>query len=76
MSKIFDKVCGAIPWVLDALFKALGIHDKTKRFLIVVLIIAVLEAPLAILQGINIYQRVKYQKDNPNRYPMSAPAAK
>ena len=70
------KILKLIPIAFEYLFKALGIHDKTKRLLIVVLVVALLELPLAILQGINIYQRVKYQKDNPNRYPMSAPAAK
>ena len=76
MAKLLDKFFGFLPWAFNALFGALGIHDKQKKAIIILLAWALITTPFATLQVINIWQKVKYQKDNPNRFPMSAPAVK
>ena len=51
-------------------------HDENKQKRLILLVLLCLVLPLASLKIMDIYSRAKYQHDNPNRYPMSAPAAK
>lgn len=73
MAKLLDKALHLVPWIFDSIFKALGVHDKTKRVLVVSLALNFLLLPPAALYTYGLYQKAQWMKHNPHVYP-PAPA--
>lgn len=73
MSKIIDRILGFFPTLFHWVFSVLGIHDKQKKAIIVLLAFNFMQAPFCALFFYGLYQKAQWSKNNQHSYP--APAA-